>query len=592
MQIKEKIAILPTSPGVYRFLDGEGRIIYVGKAVNLRRRVGSYFLNLESHTTKVRALVKHIKDMEYTVVGSEQDALLLENNLIKQYKPQYNILLKDSKTYPWILLTSEPFPRILSTRRVVRGAGEYFGPYSNVGMQKALLALLRELFPLRTCRLDLSDDKIAGGRYSVCLEYHMGNCHGCCTGKESREQYDSYIASCRKILKGNLVSVREHLTEEMMQASAQLRFEEAERYRRSLILLENYSSHSVVVSTTLSNVDVVNMHIDGDIAYCNRMHVQQGSIVGSYSFELRRSLDETPGELLAFALSNLDDLSKNIVVPFLPEAPLPEGKEFTIPQRGDMVRLLELSLNNCKQQMVEKMKYLKKTDPQQHADRIMEKMKEELLLPAEPRHIECFDNSNLQGTSPVAACVVFRDGVPSRKEYRHFNIKTVVGANDFASMHEIVERRYRRLLDEGQKLPDLIVIDGGKGQLSFAHSTLKELGIDIPVVGLAERLEEVFRPGISDPMYLDKRGDTLRVLMHIRDEAHRFGITFHRKKRSEKFLRSNLESISGFGPVSVTKLLKKYRTEKRMVKAPKEELVALIGKDRTEKLLEYLSEKS
>lgn len=588
MQIKEKIQLLPTSPGVYRFLNGDGKVIYVGKAVNLKRRVSSYFLNLESHTAKVRALVRHIEDLEYTVVGSEQDALLLENNLIKQYKPQYNILLKDAKTYPWILLTSEVFPRILSTRRVIRGSGEYFGPYSNVGMQKALLALLRELFPLRTCRLDLSDKEIAKGRYSVCLEYHIGNCRGCCIGKESREEYDQYIAASRKILKGNLSSVRDHLTEQMQQASLELRFEDAEKYRRSLVLLESYSSHSVVVSTTLSNMDVVNMHIDGDSAFCNRMHIEQGSIVGSYSFELKRSLDETPEELLSFALSNLENLSKNIIVPMLPSEPLPQGKEFTVPQRGDMVRLLELSLNNCKQQMVEKMKYLKKTDPQQHADRVMKKMKEELNLPTEPRHIECFDNSNLQGTSPVAACVVFRDGAPAKKEYRHFNIKTVVGANDFASMHEIVFRRYRRLLDEGQPLPDLIVIDGGKGQLSFAFETLKSLGLDIPVVGLAERLEEVYRPGVSDPLYLDKRGDTLRVLMYIRDEAHRFGITFHRKKRSEKLFKSELEDIPGLGRVSVEKLLRKFKTIKRIEDAPREQIEELIGKDRTDKLLAAL----
>jgi len=592
MQILEKIKLLPTSPGVYQFLDENGVIIYVGKAVNLHRRVNSYFLNLQSHTTKVRALVRHIKDMRYTVVGDERDALLLENNLIKQYQPHYNILLKDSKSYPWIVITSEPFPRIFSTRKVVKGLGEYFGPYSNVGIQKTILSLLRELFPIRTCRHNLSDEEIAKGKFSVCLEYHIGKCKGCCTGMETQDEYDRYIQECRKILKGNLTSAKEYLIQQMQNAAEELRFEDAEHCRKQLILLEDYSNHSIIVSQTLTNVDVINIHIDGDNVFCNHMHVDEGAITGSYTFEMRKALDESADELLTFAICNIEKLSKKVIIPFMPTGILPEGITYNVPQRGDMTKLLELSLHNCKQQMVEKMKYLKKTDPEKHSNELMRMMMEELKLPKEPRHIECFDNSNLQGTSPVASCVVFRDGFPSKKEYRHFNIKTVIGANDFASMHEIVLRRYKRLLEENQELPDLIVIDGGKGQLSFAYNTLKELGLEdkIPIVGLAKRMEEVFRPGISDPMFLDKRGETLRVLMYIRDESHRFGITFHRKKRSEKFLKSELDGISGIGKASIAKIIAKYHTIKKIQNAKEEDLIELIGKDKTIKLKEFLNQ--
>lgn len=530
--MKEKVALLPTDSGIYQFLDESGRVIYVGKAKNLRSRVSSYFNSSRDHTPKVRALVRHIADLRHVVVNSEQDALLLENNLIKELQPRYNILLKDAKSYPWIVITHEAFPRVISTRRLERDRGEYFGPYSSVGMQRAILELVREIYPLRTCKLNLEPAAIARGKYAVCLKYHMGHCMGGCVGRQSAEDYQKYIDQVREILRGSLGSAREYLRTHMASSAEALRFEEAEGYKKKLAALEEYSSRSVVVSPTLGTLDVVNLVTDDKSAYCNHLRVVNGAIIGSYTFELVAHLDENPQEVLAFAMMYLTLEAPQTVVPFMPS-------EFTdrcfVPQRGDKVRLLELSAKNCTFFRLEKLKNLERKDPELNVSRIMQNMQRELALSAEPRHIECFDNSNLQGTYPVASCVVFRDGKPAKRDYRHFNIKTVIGANDFASMQEVVGRRYKRMLDEGLELPQLIVVDGGKGQLSAAYETLCELGIEdrIKIVGLAKRLEEVFFVGDPTPHYLDKKGETLRILMHLRDEAHRFGITFHRNKRSK-----------------------------------------------------------
>lgn len=533
IDLKQKVTLLPPSAGVYRFLDASGVVIYVGKAVNLRSRVGSYFLDSKEHTAKVRALVRHIDNIEHTVVDNEADALLLENNLIKELQPHYNILLKDSKTYPWICIVGEPFPRIISTRKFERGLGEYFGPYTSVGMQHSILELIRALYPIRSCKLNLSDAAIKKGKYAVCLEYHMGNCRGGCVAKQSQAEYMTGIWGARDILRGELNSAVEFFEGEMGRAAAELKFEVAQNYKRKLELLEQYRHRSVIVSPHLGTIDVVNMlYIDDGTAYCNHLRVVSGAVIGSYSFELKALLDETPAEILAFALMHLDLKAREIVVPFMPSE---FGERCFVAQRGDKVRLLELSAKNCNFYRLEKLKNIERKDPEKNTERVMEKMRKELSMDVQPRHIECFDNSNLQGTNPVAACVVFHNGKPSKKDYRHFNIKTVIGANDFASMLEVLTRRYKRLVEEGAELPQLVVIDGGKGQLSAAYEALCDLGLEkkIKLIGLAKRLEELYFVGDNTPHYLDKKGETLRTLMHLRDEAHRFGITFHRNQRSK-----------------------------------------------------------
>ena len=533
-RLREAVALLPALPGVYRFFDAAGVVIYVGKAKSLRSRVGSYFNSLVDQSPKVRALVRHIERLETTVVASESDALLLENNLIKELQPRYNILLKDAKSYPWICIAREPFPRVFSTRRLDRKSGEYFGPYASVGMQRAVLELIAELYPLRTCKLNLSAAAIAKGKYAVCLKYHMGRCKGPCVGKQSEEEYEANIGRVREILRGSLGGARQFLQGRMAAEAAALRFEAADEYRKKLLALDDYSSRSVVVSPTLGDLDIVNLELDpaGGSAVCNHLRVAHGAVVGSYTFELVARLDESPEEILAFALMHLELEAPQTVVPFLPSD---FSDRCFVPVRGEKVRLLELSAKNCLFFRLEKLKNLERKDPERHVERVMGAMQRELRLEREPRHIECFDNSNLQGTYAVAACVVFRDGKPSKREYRHFNVKTVEGPDDFATMREIVGRRYRRLLDEGAALPDLVVVDGGKGQLSSAVEVFRELGLldRIPLVGLAKRLEEVFFVGDPTPHYLDKKGESLRILKHIRDEAHRFGITFHRNQRSK-----------------------------------------------------------
>lgn len=597
-ELRQKVALLPDSPGVYQFLNAEGVIIYVGKAKNLKRRVSSYFVSRADHTRKVQVMVRQIVDLRHIVVSSEADALLLENNLIKELQPRYNILLKDSKSYPWIVVKNEPFPRIFSTRKFVKDGSSYFGPYSSVTLQRAVLELIRGLYPLRTCKLNLSPQAIARGTYSVCLEYHIGNCKGPCVGLQSETEYAESIAGAKNILRGDLRPAEEYFTAEMQRLAAALQFEQAAHVKDKLEMLSNYSSRSVIVSATLTNLEVVYVLNDEGASFCNHMRIVRGAVVHSFTFEMRNRLDESPDELLAFALGQVFSegreegipLPREVIVPMQPDPELFPTVTFTVPQRGDKLELLRLAEKNCKIARLEKFKQIERTDPDRHTDRIMAKMQKDLALPVEPRYIECFDNSNIQGTNPVASCVVFRDGRPSRKEYRHFNIKTVVGANDFASMEEVLTRRYGRLLAEDQPLPDLIVIDGGKGQLSFAFSALEKLGLrgKVSVVGLAKRMEEVYFPGDPLPHYLDKTGESLRILMHIRDEAHRFGITFHRQKRSINFLKSELESVPGLGKTSIDRLLKKYRTLARMARTPESELAELIGASRARILLDFL----
>ena len=589
--LKAKTALLPTGPGVYQFLSQEGKVIYVGKAKNLRSRVSSYFTNNADHTPKVKIMVRHITDIRHIVVETESDALLLENNLIKEIQPRYNIMLKDAKSYPWICLKNEPFPRIFSTRRLIRDGSEYFGPYSSVVMQNAVLELIRGLYPLRTCKLNLSGSAIVRGKYSVCLQYHIGNCLGPCEGRQSAEDYETNIAHAREILRGDLSHAADFFQEQMTVLAANLKFEEADWVKHKLQLLENYRRSSIIVSPALTSVDAVFLLSDDTSSYCNHMKIVHGAVVGSYTFELRSHLDESPAEVLSFALSQLDGLGREVIVPLVPADPDPD-KRFTIPRRGDKLKLLGLSERNCKTFRLEKLKQIEITDPDRHTERIMERMRKDLNLTVQPRHIECFDNSNIQGSSPVASCVVFRDGKPCKKDYRHFNIKTVTGANDFASMEEVVFRRYNRMLSENQPLPQLIVIDGGKGQLGAAVAALERLGMmgGVTVTGLAKRMEELYFPGDPVPHYLDKNSETLRVLMQLRDEAHRFGITFHRQKRSLAFIKSELENIPSLGKTSVEKLLRKYRTVSKIRNVPVEELSELIGRKRAEILIRTLNE--
>jgi excinuclease ABC subunit C len=599
--LKEQVALLPLDPGVYQFLDSAGRVIYVGKAKSLRKRVSSYFVQSKEHSAKVRIMVRHIVEIRHIVVGSETDALLLENSLIKSLQPRYNILLKDDKTYPWIVLRNEPFPRIESTRRLVRDGSQYFGPYGSVAMQKAILEFIREVIPLRTCKLNLSPERVARGNYATCLQYHIGNCKAPCIGAQSPEEYATHIEMATAILKGDLRPVRSYLEEEMSRAAAELRFEQAQRFKSRLEALENYRSRSVIVSAKIVDVDIFSLLTDeaDDTAYCNFIRIRQGSVTGVYTVRLTAGAESSKEEMLSLGIQHIvenisGDLSREVIVPFMPSAAiLFDGVTFTIPKRGEKVDLLNFSLKSARIYRAECLKNLEIKNPERHTDRLMEAMRRELHLDHEPRHIECFDNSNLQGTNPVASCVVFRDGKPSRKEYRHFNVKTVVGADDFASMREIVGRRYRRLLDEGASLPDLIIVDGGKGQLSSAYSVLCELGIEgrVPIVGLAKRIEEIYFPHDPMPYYLSRTGEPLKVVCHIRDEAHRFGITFHRQKRSNAFLHSGLEDIRGLGEKSITALLRKFRTISRLQAATESQIADVIGISRAKLVVEWLKKR-
>ena len=593
--LKRQAAALPSNPGVYQFVDRTGTIIYVGKAKSLRRRVSSYFLQSRDHTAKVRVMVKQIVEIRHIVVDSEQDALLLENSLIKSLQPRYNILLKDDKTYPWIVVRREPFPRVQSTRRLVRDGSQYYGPYGSLTAQHALLEFIREVVPLRTCKLNLSPQAIARGRYGVCLQYHLGNCKAPCVGAQSEEDYDECIALVQSILRGDLRPVRSHLEAEMARAAAELRFEAAQRCKTRLAALDNYQARSVIVSAKIVDCDVFSLLTDDDTAYCNFLRLRHGSIVAVRTVRMSTGADSSEEELLSAAITHIvetvaGELSREVIVPVLPSAAvLFDGVTFTVPKRGEKAELLEFSLKSARIYRAETLKNLEIKNPERHTERLMNAMQKELHLPHQPRHIECFDNSNLQGTNPVASCVVFRDGKPSRKEYRHFNIKEVVGIDDFASMREIVRRRYSRLLEEGAELPDLIIVDGGKGQLSSAYGVLCELGIEdrVPIVGLAKRIEEIFFPGDSMPYYLSRTGEPLKVVCHIRDEAHRFGITFHRQKRSKTFIDSELDHISGIGDKSRTALMRHFRTVSAIRAATQLELAGIVGQAKARRLSEY-----
>ena len=593
ISVKEQVALLPTTPGVYQFLNRSGEVIYVGKAKNLRRRVSSYFMESRDHAPKIKLMVRQIAELRHIDVPTEQDALLLENSLIKTIQPRYNTLLKDDKTYPWIVIRNEPFPRVMSTRRLIRDGSQYFGPYSSVMVQKNILELVHGIHQLRTCSLNLSPEAIARGKYGVCLEYHIGNCKGPCAGHQSEEDYMAGIERIRKTLRGDLRSTREYLMQQMNGAAAELNFEAAAHYKNRLALLDNYESKSVIVSSTLRRVDVFSLLMDpaASVAYCNYVKVSDGTVVNSFTVQLSVGAEADEKEVLSRAIYEISErlsgrLAHEVIVPFLPEEGLFEGVKFTVPSRGDRLQLLEFSQRSARLYRLEKLKNLEIKNPQKHTDRLMEAMRLALHMDVQPRHIECFDNSNLQGTYPVASCVVFRDGKPSRKEYRHFNVKTVVGPDDFASMREIVGRRYSRLLAEGGDLPDLIVVDGGKGQLSAAYGVLCELGLEnrIAMIGLAKRIEEVFFPNDPDPYYLDKTGEPLKVIMHIRDEAHRFGITFHRNKRSAGFVRTQLEEIEGVGTKTADMLLRRFRSVAGIRKASLEELADVVGESRARKV--------
>jgi len=595
--LKEQVALLPLEPGVYQFLDRTGTVIYVGKAKSLRKRVSSYFMQNKEHPPKVRVLVRQIAEIRHIVVDSETDALLLENSLIKELQPRYNILLKD-KTYPWIVVRRENFPRIQSTRQLQRDGSQYFGPYSSVTMQHSILEFIREVIPLRTCSLNLAPEAIARGRYTVCLQYHLGNCKGPCIGAQSAEEYRQLLDMAVSVLKGDLRPVRAYLEGEMRRAAEALQFETAQRYKSRLAALENYSARSVIVSARIVDVDVFSLVEDDDAAYCNFLRIRNGSITAVSTVRLTPGVDTDRAQMLTLAIQHVveqiagGELAREVIVPFLPSATmLFDGVTFTVPRRGEKLDLLAFSERSARIYRAEQLKNMEIKNPERHTERLMNAMQKELRLPRQPRHIECFDNSNLQGTNPVASCVVFRDGRPSRKEYRHFNIKTVVGADDFASMREIVFRRYTRLMAEGQELPDLVIVDGGKGQLSNAYAVLCELGLEkqVPIVGLAKRLEEIYYPGDPMPYYLSRTGEPLKVVCHIRDEAHRFGITFHRQKRSNDFLRSELKGIAGIGPRTVETLLGHFRTVARIRNASDEELIELIGAARTQRLRKHFA---
>ncbi len=599
--IKEQVALLPLSPGVYQFVDRTGTIIYVGKAKSLRKRVSSYFVESKEHSAKVRVLVKQIVEIRHIVVDSEQDALLLENSLIKSLQPRYNILLKDDKTYPWIVVKREDFPRVLSTRQIIRDGSQYYGPYSSISMQRSILEFIREVIPLRTCKLNLSLQAIARGKYGVCLQYHVGNCKGPCIGAQSEEEYEQQVELVHAILKGDLRPVRQYLMHEMEQAATALKFEQAQRYKQRLDALDNYASRSVIVSAKISDVDVFSLLVDDDVAFCNFVRIRHGSIIGVTTLRLTTGIEGSEADMLTLAIQHAVEsltegkLAREVIVPFLPSTTvLFDGVTFTVPKRGEELELMEFSLQRARIYRAEQLKNLEIKNPERHTERLMEAMRKELHLKEQPRHIECFDNSNLQGTYPVASCVVFRDGKPSRKEYRHFNVKTVEGPDDFASMREIVYRRYSRLLEEGQELPDLIIVDGGKGQLSSAYEVLCALGIEnrVPIVGLAKRIEEIFFPGAPAPYYLSRTGEPLKVVCHIRDEAHRFGITFHRQKRSKDFIHSELEQIEGIGTKSIQSLLSHFRTVEKVGAAHIEELAGIVGQAKARKIKQHFDNKT
>ena len=596
-KIKSILKTIPTDPGVYRYYDEKGEIIYVGKAKNLKRRVSSYF-NKQQQSGKVKVLVSRIADIKFTVVNNEMEALLLENNFIKQYKPRYNILLKDDKTYPWICVKNERFPRVFLTRKKVNDGSIYFGPYPSVMTAKTLLEMLRQLYPIRNCKLILKEEHIYNGHYRPCLEYHIGNCKAPCDGSISEEDYRQMILNVKKVIKGNIQEVLKDMKAQMMDHASRLEFEQAQVIKDKYDLLENYHAKSVVCSNSIFDIEVFSYEDAENSFYVNYMKIVEGAIIQSHSFEIKRKLDESPEELMSMAIVEIRQMMysnniKEIIVPIELDIKL-DGVKFTVPQRGEKLDILQLSQRNAKQHRIETEKLRTLVDPERHTKRILNQMKDDLNLPVLPEVIECFDNSNFQGDYAVAAMTQFVNARPNKSGYRHFNIKTVEGPNDFASMEEIIYRRYRRLLDEEQRLPDLIVVDGGKGQLSSAVKILQQLGLfgKISIIGIAEKLEEIYFPGDSIPLYIDKRSETLKVIQHIRDEAHRFGITHHRKKFEKGFIHSELNDIKGIGKQTAEKLMLELKSVKNIKEANLETLERIVGKAKAKIVKEYFDKTS
>ncbi len=589
-----QVKTLPNEPGVYQYFDKNEVIIYIGKAKNLKKRVSSYFSKTHDNG-KTKVLVTKIASIKHIVVETETDALLLENNLIKKHKPRYNILLKDDKTYPWICIKKERFPRIFMTRRVLKAGSEYFGPFTSIRTVRVLLDLIKELYPLRTCTYDLSPQNVNEGKYIVCLEYHLKNCKGPCEGLETAKNYDNAIVEIRNIIKGNFKESLEKFQDMMLVFAEKMEFEEAQKIKDKLHLLGNYQSKSTIINPSINNVDVFSIISDETHGYANFLKIANGAIIQSHTTEIKKKLDETDTELLALFIVEIrqrfNSISPEIYVPF--GVDLGGIVKVTIPKLGDKKRIVELSERNAKYYRQEQFKQTQIVDPERHVKRIMGQMKKDLRLHVEPRHIECFDNSNIQGTHPVAACVVFRDGKPSKKEYRHYNIKTVVGPDDFGSMEEVVYRRYKRLLEEKQTLPQLIIVDGGKGQLSSGLKALEDLGLrgKIAIIGIAKRLEEIYYPEDPIPLYLDKKSETLKITQYLRNEAHRFGITFHRNKRSKTAIKSELEQIPDVGAQTITTLLRKFKSAKRVKEASLEDLKTEIGHSRAMKVYDFYHKK-
>ena len=587
-----QIKTLPDSPGVYQYFDAKGQVIYVGKAKNLKKRVNSYFTK-QHLNNRTRMLVKNIIKVEHIVVGTEMDALLLENNLIKKYQPKYNVLLKDDKSYPWICIKKEPFPRVFPTRKIIKDGSEYFGPYTSMKTVRTLLDLIKGIYPLRTCNYDLDPKKIAEHKYKLCLEYHLGNCLGPCVGDMALAVYEENIQSIRAIIKGNFKASLQQFKVQMQNHAANLEFEAAQRMKDKLNILENYQAKSTIVNPKISDVDVFTILSDESYGYVNFLQISFGSIIRSHTLEIKKKMEESDAELLRLAAIEIRQRfhSQSKVIFASHTLDLGEKIQVILPQIGDKKKLIDLSLRNAKYFRMERFKQMKIVDPDRHEKRLMTQMKTDLRLSQEPVHIECFDNSNIQGSNPVAACVVFKNGKPSKKDYRHFKIKTVKGPDDFASMEEVVYRRYKRLVEEGEALPQLIVIDGGKGQLSSALKSLDILGLrgKIAIIGIAKRLEELYFPEDPIPLYLDKKSETLKVIQQLRNEAHRFGITLHRNRRSKGALQSELDEIPGIGPKTKEQLLKKFKSLKRIKAVPKADLIELLGSSKGTALFKALN---
>ncbi|MHB8260181.1 MAG: excinuclease ABC subunit UvrC [Bacteroidia bacterium] len=593
-QIETILKTLPEKPGVYQYFDAEETILYVGKAKNLKKRVSSYFHKEHDHA-RLRLLVKKIHNIKIIVVNSEYDALLLENNLIKEYQPRYNIALKDGKTYPWICLKKEPFPRLFSTRTKINDGSEYFGPYGSIYSMKAMLAFLRDTFPLRTCNLELTEKNILQKKFRACLDYHIGTCKGPCINEQTEADYDYNIKQIKNIIRGNISSVIRDFKQQMNACAEKFAFEKAHELKLKIEAFEKFQAKSMVVSNTITNLDVAAFVKENEVYYVNYFHVVNGAIIASKMLEIKKKLDETDSEILLYAIyeirTALQSTAKEIVVPFYPESELPDAK-FFVPKAADKKILLDLCQRNAEQYRSDKNKQLALTNPEEHTQRIMLQMKKDLRMKEEPRRIECFDNSNIQGRFAVSAMTVFIDAKPAKKEYRHFNVKTVEGADDFATMEEIIYRRYKRMQEENLDMPQLIVIDGGKGQLSAAIKSLKKLNLmgKVAIIGIAKRLEEIYYPGDSIPMYLDKKSETLRIIQHIRDEAHRFGITHHRKKRSKGSITTELNNIKGISTATAQKLLAELKSVKQIKESSLQTLESTIGKAKAKLVFDYFKE--